>query len=134
MPGTVLVLEHEPGCMVFLRTALTKFGYTVQEAVSSDEVIRLCSSRSSAVELLIMDLSLWVRSGIQTARMLKQVWPSLPVLYISGLPLEYWSKEGLYDFRGTPGCLFLEKPFRAAVLREYVTSLIECGRSAVLSG
>jgi two-component system invasion response regulator UvrY len=59
------------------------------EAASGDEVISLL--RRSEFDVLLMDISMPDKNGIDTLRILRQSHPDLPVLMISGFPEEQYA-------------------------------------------
>jgi two-component system KDP operon response regulator KdpE len=64
--ATVLIVDDEPQIRRVLRTTLTSHGYTVIEARTGDEALDLI--RSEHVDLILLDLNMPGRSGLETCR------------------------------------------------------------------
>lgn len=65
----------------------------VGEAASGDELLSLL--RSCEVDVVILDLSLGVRSGLDLVKQVKSGWPRLPVLILSMHPEELFAVRAL---------------------------------------
>jgi DNA-binding NarL/FixJ family response regulator len=59
------------------------------EASSGDEVITLI--RAQEFDLVLMDISMPNKNGIDTLRIVRQIRPELPVLILSGYPEEHYA-------------------------------------------
>ena len=59
------------------------------EAGSGDEVIRLV--REQAFDVILMDISMPDKNGIDTLRIVRQMHPDLPVLMLSGYPEQHYA-------------------------------------------
>lgn len=101
----VLLVEDNDGVRLGLASLLADAGYQVCPAESAEEACQM--ELDEAPDLLLTDLVLPSMSGLQLADRLRQRWPGLRVLLMSGYALE----EGL---RGpAEGRLrFLQKPFQ----------------------
>ena len=64
--ASVLIVDDEPQIRRVLRTTLTSHGYTVMEARTGDEALDLI--RSEHVDLILLDLNMPGRSGLETCR------------------------------------------------------------------
>jgi two-component system KDP operon response regulator KdpE len=64
--ATVLVVDDEPQIRRVLRTTLTSQGYAVIEARSGDEALEVI--RGEQVDLILLDLNMPGRSGIEVCR------------------------------------------------------------------
>jgi DNA-binding response OmpR family regulator len=131
----ILILEDEPVCMRFIARVLRNAGYATLEASSSEQAIRLCAENNGSVSLLVADVFLPPASGIDTALMLKAVWPSMRVLFTSATPQDAWKLEDWKKAASIPDALFLGKPFYPSELLRMVESLLAVTRpSPVLCG
>lgn len=110
--------------MTLLRHMLKQ--YSLIEAVSAEEALRLFTEHGRQVDLLVADVTMPISSGIQVALLLRSELPNLPVLLTSGYPVCAWSDRDSADLRrlGSKSVTILEKPFRAEVLRSAVCELI----------
>lgn len=64
--ATVLIVDDEPQIRRVLRTTLTSHGYAVLEARTGDEALELI--RTEEVDLILLDLNMPGRSGVETCR------------------------------------------------------------------
>jgi two-component system cell cycle sensor histidine kinase/response regulator CckA len=81
---TLLVLEGEPDVMEFLRDVLRQ--YTVIEATNAEQALCLFREHGRQPDLLVADVTLPARSGIQVALLLRVAIPDLPVILLGGHP------------------------------------------------
>jgi DNA-binding response OmpR family regulator len=109
---TVLMLEDESGVMEFLRDMLKQ--YTVIEATTAEQALRLFRDHGPNVDLLIADLSLPKSSGVQVALLLRAEVPDLPVILTSGYPVSDWTGRDYTDLQrlGSTSVALLSKPFQ----------------------
>ncbi|MGD0965842.1 MAG: response regulator transcription factor [Candidatus Acidiferrales bacterium] len=64
--ATILIVDDEPQIRRVLRTTLTSYGYAVVEARSGDEALE--QIRSEHVDLILLDVNMPGRSGLETCR------------------------------------------------------------------
>ena len=113
----VLVVEDEFLVRVLEVDALRDAGLRVVEAQDADEAFDILRRRPEIVAVLTdvdMPGSL---NGFEFARLIKQGWPELPVLVISGKV-----EPGPGDL--PPGVAFVQKPIRPAALVEHIRALL----------
>ncbi len=111
--GTVLLVDDED--LVRLSTAdmLIEAGYTVLEAASAEEALRLLA-RGTAPDMVVTDHLMPGMSGTELAGLLRRERPSIKVLIVSG----YASGAGI-----APDLPRLAKPFRGAELATALLAL-----------
>ena len=80
--GTILVFDDEPGVRHSLRKFPTGVGYEVLEAANGIEVVE--QLRLSAVDVVLLDLVMPKREGIETLSILRKERPGLKVIAMSG--------------------------------------------------
>jgi PAS domain S-box-containing protein len=114
---TILLVEDEPAVRDLTRTALQRAGYTVLEAASGADALRVWAEHRPAIGLLITDLVMpGGMSGRELADRLRAEDPGLRILLTSGYSAELAGREPpLID-----GQNFLEKPYRLAKLLDVV--------------
>src|SRR5437588_11195180 len=83
-PHTVLVVDDEAALRVITRLSLQREGYTVLEAATPDEALRLAAGREAPIDLLLMDVDLAGIRGNDLAGRLAATRPDLKVLFCSG--------------------------------------------------
>lgn len=120
--STILIVEDEGALLDVTRIALTRFGYTVLSATSSEEGLRLWHLHKDEIDLLFTDLVMpGTVSGWQLAARLRQDKPTLKVVYTSGYSPEVAGK----DLELQQGTTFLQKPF---TLRSLIDAVQQCLR------
>ena len=121
---TLLVLEDDPSVMMILRLMLEQ--YSIIEASTAEQALRLFTDVGRKIDLLIADMTLPTSSGIQVALLLRSEAPDLPVILTSGYPVNDWSDGDLADLGrlGANSVAILPKPFHGKVLSDAVRELI----------
>ena len=82
-PQRILVVEDEEDMGVLLRRALQRRGFRVDLAGSGTEALAVLASRPYT--LLIADIYMPRMDGLRLAEAVRQRWPDLPVILITGL-------------------------------------------------
>lgn len=113
----VLLVEDEPLVRDMVRAFLERAGYGVEAVGTAEEVLDGWSDR--AVDLLLTDVMLPGRNGVQLATALREQQPDLKVLYISGNVSDPAARESIQS----SDTLFLAKPFSRATLLDAIHSL-----------
>jgi two-component system, cell cycle sensor histidine kinase and response regulator CckA len=122
---TVLLLEDELSIMKLLRQVLRQ--YCLVEAATAEEALMLFIDHDHKIDLLVADLTVSIRSGIQVALLLRTRLPALPVVLTSGYPVSDWNVQDSADLErlGSNSVTILQKPFSAKVLMSAVHELLE---------
>jgi CheY-like chemotaxis protein len=81
-PTRILVVDDNEAFRVLLRQTLRKAGYEVAEACDGDEALRLFTA--NPVRLVITDVLMPEKDGIETIRALRRGGPPVKILAISG--------------------------------------------------
>jgi PAS domain S-box-containing protein len=109
---TVLLVEDEEVVRKFIRTVLQKSGYTVLEARTGDDALRLCGEYAGPIDLLVSDVVMPGMSGGQLAEKLVPAYSEMRILFISG-----YSDKGIPCQKGLGKRVdFLQKPFTREML------------------
>jgi DNA-binding NtrC family response regulator len=118
---TILLVDDENSALWFARAALRPANYTLLEATSYERAMSVYERRQGEIDLLVVDVSMPGKSGLELARALLKIQPGLTVLYMSG----HTGAAGC-EFYGVPqsGEHFLQKPYRPSELRQKVRQLI----------
>ena len=125
---TALVIEDDVSSVNVLAHVLERRGYRVLTSTEADEAARFCGDVK--VDVVVCDLILRAPySGADVACRLRETCAEVPVLFVSGTPLEGWSA---HDFANVEALLpgrveFLMKPFTAEALGEAVARLLASG-------
>jgi two-component system, chemotaxis family, chemotaxis protein CheY len=106
-PSKVLLVDDDPDIRSLTRTFLEHEGYSVFSSGDAERAVQIFRS-VPGIDLLVTDLYMPGRSGLELARELKALRSDLPVLMISGGLLEEEQEAKLK----AEGWSFLAKPFR----------------------
>lgn len=111
LPSTILLVDDDADMRSLTRTFLEHEGYRVFSSGDAERAVHIFSS-VSRIDLLITDMYMPGRSGLELGFDLKAIQPELPILMISGGFVDEDVKERLLveDWR------FLGKPFRLTEL------------------
>jgi two-component system cell cycle sensor histidine kinase/response regulator CckA len=119
--GTVLVVDDEEMVRTLMKTALTHYGYRVLLAEDGEVALRILKDSRDSIEVVILDLTMPVKSGEETLRDIRQLEPGLPVLMTSGFSgTDAFRSFGQYGISG-----FIQKPYTAAYLAERVKGALD---------
>ncbi len=103
---TILILDDEPVIRDVLQTVLGKAGFaTLEAATAADGLDRL---EAEPVDLLLLDLMLPDRPGLEVLTEVRQRWPELPVVIVTA----YSSVESAISAMRQGAYHYLPKPFR----------------------
>ncbi len=122
--ATILVVEDDDLLRSLIVRVLSRSGYATLEAASSAEAEERALAHGAAVELLLVDVGLPVSGGPELVARLKQRWPLVKVLFMSGFGPTVLAERGL-----RPGPDLLEKPFSPVALLERLEALLAPGTS-----
>ncbi len=104
---TILLVEDEPGVRQLVREMLLRLGYTILEAGSGAEALRLFEQHHGGIDLLLTDVIMPQMSGRDLAARLRAAQPTLKVLYMSGYTDDMLAHHGVLE----PDVYLLPKPF-----------------------
>ncbi|MEX2220677.1 MAG: response regulator [Candidatus Rokuibacteriota bacterium] len=118
---TVLLVEDDESLRTLAREILTVQGYTVLEAPSPREALRVHQTHPGTIHLLLTDVVMPEMNGQQLADHLKTARPDMAVLFMSGYTGAALSQRGNADFAGH----LLQKPFTPDGLSRRVREVLE---------
>jgi two-component system, response regulator PdtaR len=114
----ILIVEDEMMVRLVGSDALSDAGYSVVEAETADEAVKLLEEEGGDVHLLFTDIRMpGSMNGLELADLVHQRWPGIRILLTSGDT--YPSQEQIPDDGA-----FLQKPYRVDALRSEVKRLI----------
>jgi DNA-binding response OmpR family regulator len=121
---TILVAEDDEGVRSLVHEFLSSLGYRLLVAGDGTSALRLASSHSGRIDLLLTDVVMPGMDGFELAARLRAERPGLPVLAMSG----YTRRSGpVYDTGGEV-IPVLPKPFGLLELQARIRDLL--GRAA----
>ena len=124
----VLLVDDEDYIRKMARSILEFGGYTSLEATDGDEAVTAFIERQSEISLVILDLMMPKKSGLETYREIMSINPSAKILFTSGLR----KSEGDSMLELPDNAAFLAKPYTAEQLLRIVDRLITTERRSVI--
>jgi two-component system, cell cycle sensor histidine kinase and response regulator CckA len=118
----ILVVDDEPVDLIVMQRSLERAGYEVFVAENSEQALTQLNAHVSEIDLLVTDISLPGKTGLELARDCLRQKPELKILFVSG-----WTGAEFLDYAGIPKAdpHFLPKPFRSARLVGRVRQILE---------
>ncbi|GJL49274.1 response regulator [Candidatus Nitrospira salsa] len=116
--GLVLIVDDEPDVRKVVRMTLEKSGYHVLEAEDGEKAIEEIKKGENSIvlDVIITDIRMPNKNGIDVINYYKQEWPSVPLIVLTGFPdmdmATSLLKHGIVDY--------LVKPVEAEKLRAAV--------------
>lgn len=103
LPQTVLVIDDEQAIRVALTDMLELFGVKVLVAENGRAGLELFQQQGESIDLVLLDVTMPILSGIDTFLQLRPQKPDLPIIFLSG-----YSET---EVTSQPRTYFLHKPF-----------------------
>ncbi|WP_084580854.1 hybrid sensor histidine kinase/response regulator [Sphingomonas azotifigens] len=116
--GTILVVEDEDMVRAIAERALTRQGYSVVTAENGEVALETIETMDKP-DLLVSDVVMPVMDGPSMARKVRDRWPDLPILFMSG-----YAEEQLRRSIDLDNVAFLPKPFSVQQLAEAVQEIL----------
>jgi two-component system cell cycle sensor histidine kinase/response regulator CckA len=126
---TILLAEDEEAVRTLAVRALRMRGYAVIAAASGEEALRIAAERVEPVDLLVTDMVMPGMNGRELAHRLRDGWPGMRVLLVSGYSHD---ERGGADEAADGGVLL--KPFSPASLARAVRSAIDGRANPAVAG
>jgi two-component system, cell cycle sensor histidine kinase and response regulator CckA len=115
----VLIVEDEPSVRAPISRLLKSLGYFVLEASHGEDAIGVMQEYGAPIHIVITDINMPEMNGRELIELLRDWYPKLRVLFISGVA------ENLSGPNYLAGSEFLAKPFTLEKLAERVRSLLD---------
>ena len=119
-PPLLLLAEDEPIVRTLTTRVLTRLGYSVMAAGDGAKTLEMARALSRAPLLLLADVELPDQSGPRLHARLCELFPGLPVLFMSGYPRENLIQRELIE----PGQDYLAKPFTPQQLSNTLSAIL----------
>jgi hypothetical protein len=127
---TVLVVEDQAKVRKYVAAALTAYGYQVLEAANADEALLVCQTERQRIDLVLTDVVMPGMSGTELADRLKERWPGIKVMYMSG-----YTDATVHHGVPLKDAEFIQKPFNpdqlAIKIREMLAAKDRAARIVV---
>jgi CheY-like chemotaxis protein len=118
----ILVIDDEVAIRRALRTVLELAGYQIREARNGHDALRLWREEES--DLVITDIHMPDKDGIETILELRALSPDLPIIAVSGSG-EKKSRDLLHDAKLFGPIWTMDKPFGLTELLKRVSEVLE---------
>jgi CheY-like chemotaxis protein len=118
---TILLVEDDPSVRAVIRLTLQRGGYTVVEAASGVQAIRMAEEWGGSFDLVLSDVVMPGMSGHDVVEALWKRLPGVPALFMSGYTDDAIQQHGVLE----PGTFFLEKPFTPDALSRKVREVLD---------
>ncbi len=121
---TILLVEDEPMILDLAATILETQDYTVLQASTPGEAIRLAREHAGKINLLLTDVIMPEMNGRELAKSLLSLYPDMKRLFMSGYTADVIAHHGLLD----EGVRFISKPFSMKGLIAKVREVLDDGK------
>ena len=129
-PGVerLLLVEDEIAIQEMLATVLRQVGYQVTSANDGAMAIETIMTAGNKLDAVVLDLNMPRLGGVEVLKVLRQRWPNLPVLIMSG----HLTETVLTELRqlGQPHEHIIEKPFDFLTFGRALRRVIETRKKA----
>ena len=119
---TILVVDDDRQVLSLAVDLLRSAGYTVLGTADPSQALQLARNHAQPLDLLLTDVVMPLKSGLQLASEVRAIRPEVKVLLMSA----YRTQEiDDYRIREAPGGLFLDKPFTLVALERTVRTALD---------
>jgi PAS domain S-box-containing protein len=118
---TILLVEDDAAVRSLVTQVLTGHGYRVVETSNGDEAQQVARELGKPIQLLVTDVILPGVSGRAVAERLREIQPTLKVLYLSGYGENTLGRPGILPAEAP----LLAKPFLPSVLARTVREVLD---------
>jgi two-component system C4-dicarboxylate transport response regulator DctD len=108
-----VVVDDDPSVRRFITTILRLEDFETVEAEGGNQGLELVRDLGESVDLIVSDIQMPRGDGLSLARAVKESFPSIPIILVSGRA----APEGEYDG-------FVQKPFASQELLETVRTVV----------
>ena len=104
--GTILVADDEEGVRSLVASVLEEAGYTVELAQDGAQAVQQLQRLGESVRLVLLDLTMPILSGAETATEIRRLQPEIPIIAMSGYGdievMQRFSESGVNDYLPKP--------------------------------
>ena len=116
---TCLVVDDESSVRAFVRTILERNQFRVVEAENVGQAAQTVQNVGDAIDLIVSDIRMPGGDGITFASSVRESFPLLPIILVSGCAEPPWERYPSTSF------VFVPKPFLPATLLSAITQAKE---------
>jgi DNA-binding NtrC family response regulator len=118
---TVVIAEDNEGVRDLTFDILTKSGYYVLTASNTDELLQTIQEYDGSIDLLLTDVIMPGLNGRELYERLRDSYPSLKVIYMSGYTDDVIAHHGILE----EGFDFIQKPFSINNLTDKLRKVLD---------
>lgn len=115
VPNTILVVEDDAIVRMLIVDVLEELEFTVVEAADAEEALKIVENARQTIDLMMTDVGLPDMDGKQLATKVRELRPTLPILFASGYAENIDAPHGMQ---------VIAKPFSIDQLRDKVKSML----------
>jgi len=117
----ILLAEDDFQIRTLLVELLKSEGYTVYDAEDGEKAMQLYEQNSDSIELLLLDLNLPKKSGLEVFKTIKIENPDIKIIAMSG-----WGQRETVNELYKEGIeLFIQKPYKPSEIIKTVRKALE---------
>jgi len=121
-PATILLVDDEELLRAGVQEMLEMSGYTVITATNGHEA--MACLKQHAIDLVITDLVMPKMDGVDFVEQLRQIWPNVPVIVVSGSTRNIMQRYGIESIQVPGADASLSKPFKGVDLMSQIKELL----------
>ncbi|UCF94532.1 MAG: response regulator [Desulfobacterales bacterium] len=118
---TILVAEDDPPVLNLIRQILTKQDYRIIEASSAAHCLEIAGNCQEPIHLLLTDVVMPEMNGKELYEKIKEYYPEIKVLYISGYTDNLIADRGILR----KGTHLIQKPFSMKALLTKIQEILD---------
>jgi GAF domain-containing protein/ActR/RegA family two-component response regulator len=119
----LLVVEDDPAARDAMRALLEDYNYQVLMASNGAEALEIFDLRAGSIRLVVSDVVMPVMGGVELYQALRERWPQLKVLFVTGHPIREQDQQILQKGK----VHWLQKPFPVLEFSQAVYNLLSDG-------
>src|SRR6185436_14472578 len=108
----ILLVDDDPFFRSAIKRILQKEGFEIIEAGDGTEAYNIVKELDASIDLLLTDVSMPGMDGVQLSQLVTNLYPNMPVLLMTGNPLDLP--------KARTGYVVLHKPIRRHTLVEAI--------------
>ncbi len=118
---TILLAEDDISVRKLLVSVLTSFGYNLIQATDGEEVVEKFAANQDKISLILMDMIMPKRNGMEAYAEISRLKPGVKVLYVSGYTADFIQGRGVSD----TGINLIMKPLQPSELLQKVREILD---------
>lgn len=116
----ILIVDDQPGIRMLLEELLKKEGYATRSAENGRDA--LIKTENERPDCVLLDMKMPGIDGIEVLRLLKEEWPTIPVIMMTA----YGELELIEEAMDLGAERYFTKPFDIFEVRDAVNALFVC--------